>query len=1450
MSRSGHLIRSARENTGVSLGIRPLAPLAALFVVLAVLLLPATTLAQSAPEVVSPGQETASGAMIEGQPLDQVEDWRLTGVPAELQAWVPWALRDQAAALGCTPALAAGAALDPVCAWPGPLVLSIEREAMSFRQPWTLLERGWLPLPGQRGAWPTEVTLDGAPATVVDRDGRPFLFLDGPRASARVEGEIAWLRRPTQLSIPEQVGVVLAADGTPLRLDDNGDLWLQRPREATPAAPQDSLSIKVFRRFTDGNPMVVVTRLLISVTGRERSLTFADFLPEGFVPHQVESALPVGIDQAGRLEIQVGQGSHSVDVLAHATGDILSIPVPDVAGEGWPGRELWSFQVVPALRSLGFTGLDQIDPSQTEIPEPWRGDRAFLAEAGKAGSLDVQLLADIGSGVGRVDLRREAWLDFSGRGLTFRDSITGELFAPGRFSSPLDIGRLELNGTPWVLSEIAADDAAASLDGIEVPAGRLALTAEGRLETDPEQSGTFPLRLASNGWVAESAVFDSVNTTINLPAGWLAVAAFGTDNLPRTWLTKWNLLDLFLLILVAALFVKALGLWAGVLWVIVGALTWQLPFGGGSLWIAVILLGILTRACYQRDIPRLGNLVGGIAAALFVVLAVFVASYTVYAVKTSLFPQLDRNFANRYDAALSSPNRAMGLAEAEMAMPSSAPMRGKAAAPSDYLGLDQDGGRLQVIVDAEAKIGTGPGLPTWRGNQTTLAWQVPNVPDAFESASLYLLTPMMFGAAKLIGAGGLIVLLVALAFRGYRTYRDRPVASDEEAMTLDVGAARSSSPAVALIAVAVLSSPALFVSDEALAQSVGYPSDTLIEELRSHVLRSPECAPNCASSGDMRVVISRAEDQQGWTLRLLLDVSALHETAYPLPARRSEWQPRAVLLDGETTPVRADGASRIRYVRMPAGRHSLELSGAIPPGGLTLTLNAPPQRIRVEAPDVWRVDGVSALGLSNGSLSIAPRQRAEAGDASAPDTAGLEPFTRVLRTISFGPKWTVSTRVQRLSSSSDSAVVLVPLLDGERVVSSGLSVRDGRIEIPFRAGQTERRWTSELEFADRIRLESPGGGAFSETWTIAESPLWRVEAVEDEGVATLQQGALRTWRPWPGQRIELNVTRPKPVPAATMTVRASTLTVMPRAKGSRYTLEVSIQSSQGDVLPIRLAAGSRFEALEVDGSRRHVRETALEDGRVELQVPIDPGLHRVLVSWDSAAAIATRYRVAPVELGVTAATNLSVKVMPAEDRWVVWTAGPSMGPAVTFWALLIAVVVAALVFGAIRGIPLKRLDWFVLLVGLTQSLLAAVVVVVWVLAFHARGWLSPKASAWRHNLVQLVLALLTVAAFATLLDSIPSSLLGQPEMHIAGNGSSADALQWYQDRVEGEAWVALPQPELISAWVIVYRALMLLWALLVVRLVVRLASWAWARFVAPVAFKPIGGGARRVRPKV
>jgi hypothetical protein len=168
--------------------------------------------------------------------------------------------------------------------------------------------------------------------------------------------------------------------------------------------------------------------------------------------------------------------------------------------------------------------------------------------------------------------------------------------------------------------------------------------------------------------------------------------------------------------------------------------------------------------------------------------------------------------------------------------------------------------------------------------------------------------------------------------------------------------------------------------------------------------------------------------------------------------------------------------------------------------------------------------------------------------------------------------------------------------------------------------------------------------------------------------------------------------------------------------------------------------------------------------------------------------------------------------------------------------------VVAVLLGRSGIAPLGTVAWFLLGLGLAQtSLFSAAAVAGWFGVLALRRRCAPTATApdtapagvpaWSRrgaNAFQLLLVLWTLVAALCLLDAVRVGLLGQPDMMIAGNGSHAGLLQWYQDRFADRiepAWV-------ISIPVLAYRLLMLLWALWLAASMMRWVPWGWAAFSA------------------
>jgi hypothetical protein len=256
---------------------------------------------------------------------------------------------------------------------------------------------------------------------------------------------------------------------------------------------------------------------------------------------------------------------------------------------------------------------------------------------------------------------------------------------------------------------------------------------------------------------------------------------------------------------------------------------------------------------------------------------------------------------------------------------------------------------------------------------------------------------------------------------------------------------------------------------------------------------------------------------------------------------------------------------------------------------------------------------------------------------------------------------------------------------------------------------------------------------------------------------------------------------------------------------------------------VQLPEAAELLSVNIDGERH-----PLQAENSQLVLPILPGEHDVEIVWRTAGAVGTRAATPAVDIGAPA-SNISLRVELPRDRWLLGTLGPRLGPAVLYWSEIIVLILAAIILGRTSLAPLKTRHW--LLLGLGFSLFAwqaLAIVVVWLLASGAREKWNCETSWWQFNLVQSLFAGLTVIALLTIASQLPDGLLGLPDMHVTGNGSNGNSLQWFADQSAS----ALPVASAFSVPLWVYKVFILGWSLWLSFALLRWLPWVWRCFAS------------------
>lgn len=481
-----------------------------------------------------------------------------------------------------------------------------------------------------------------------------------------------------------------------------------------------------------------------------------------------------------------------------------------------------------------------------------------------------------------------------------------------------------------------------------------------------------------------------------------------------------------------------------------------------------------------------------------------------------------------------------------------------------------------------------------------------------------------------------------------------------------------------------------------------------------------------------------------------------------------------------------------------------------------------PRRVDAELSG-WTLHGLRENGRPEDNLQLSRARGAVPAAAAARARAqgSFPPFLRVERTIRLGLTWTVQTRVVRVTPLGTPVVVSVPLLAGESITSSDLRAKDGKVQVSLPPQSMSVEWTSVLPESKTVALAAPKGEPWTESWRVEPGPLWHSSAQGLPPVFSEDEGGPRSleYRPWPGEELTLEVSRPGSVLGRTLTIDQSVLSLTPGVRSTDAKLALRLRTSRGDRQTLVLPEGAELLAARVDGGEQPLRL----DGR-KLVVAVPPGTHMVEADWRQPGGTRAFLRAPEVGLGAPS-VNSHVEVRVPPGRWTLLVGGPGVGPVVLFWSLLAVFALAALVLAKAGTTPLDWRRWLLLAVGLSQlSPLGAGLVAGWFVALGERGKRSP-AERRSFNAVQAALALYTVVAAALLFKAIAHGLLGAPDMQIAGNGSHAGLLRWYADR----AGDSTPRPWTVSVPLGAYRVAMLVWALWLADSVLDWARWAWAQ---------------------
>ncbi len=1287
-------------------------------------------------------------------------------VPEPLREWKNWATWGEVPPTVPAPY---DDAAQKIAAWPSSLKIDAHEKGGSFSYRVRVYHPTWISLPGDSEVWPLGLMAGELKLPILARDQKPCVYLG--IGDWQLTGNFQWPEMPQQLFVPQDIGIFeLVLNGNPIELpnwDESGTLWLQRSNSEE--ADKNSLTAKVYRLLRDGSPMWLDTEIELTVTGKSREEVLGNCLPDGWQISGISSIIPCKIDTQGLLNAQVRSGKWTIAITAFRTTPLEKFTYAESA-KPLVAEELIALNNNPAFRLIEFTNIPVIDVTQTSFPDAWRNFPLHLWDT-KSPFQIVEKMRGMGEKKPPgLAMARQFWLDEDGKKFTYKDSIKGSLLQTWR----LDVAKGQMLGAAKIheQSQLITRNPLTQAEGIEVRERSLDLQAVGRMENQSS--------IPATGWQADA---ESLNANLFLPPGWRLLAIWGADWSHGDWLTAWTLLDVFFLLMVTITLGRIWGWKIGAIAFLAYVFTCQETGAPRFSWL--LLIGMLVA---QHFVP-VGKLKKSFQILTVVAACLLLALLTPFLVKQiqqAIYPQLAKDFM------IASSQIAPAV---EMAAPTTPSESFRARAEQDPYG-----GILNIKkmanYSSDAKIQTGPAVPEWTGSTSAFGWSGPV--SAKETISFVLVPLWLERIFTVIRVG----LLLGLLYLLLRTVKFPPTNKQSSA-----AAARASMICIG-ISLIFLSAP------QASAQ---YPSPEMLAQLRERILETPNDLEQRAQIPQVRLSLT------GRALTMEAEIHCARETAVPIPGRLPTWSPLTVQANGQNDlpTIRKDG---YLWVVLPAGIHQITVKGLVPSSDWQWSFLLKPQYVSIEAPD-WTYTGVKQNGSPEAQVFFvekAPSNRTE----TSYERNDFQPLLQVQRSLELGLTWSVHTEVRRLSPKGKAISLSLPLVPGERVLSSGFNVENNRIEVRLGAQEEVLAWESELGITERIELKAEKNDRWAEFWKVSVSPTWNLVLTGLPPVFEMNENRLvPTWQPWPTETIALQISRPEATIGETMTIHRAKHSMSLGQRQRTSELSLDVLTSLGSEFAIEIDPAAEITSLMLQSVETPVRR----DGS-RLLIPLQPGEQNIQLAWKLSSPLPTHAHADRVKLPIPSANTQSSIRLSANDRWIIWTNGPLNGPAVRFWVILISAMLFGLILGMLPLSPLKSYEWILLIVGLTQApWLCGFFVIGWLYLISLRGRFGHSMPEALFNLGQVLLILSVLPLLLILLYILHEGLLGRPEMWITGMGSTASELNWYQARSESRQ---LPDPSVISVSIWFYRGLMLVWAIWLAFAILRWSRWSWSQLAS------------------
>lgn len=637
------------------------------------------------------------------------------------------------------------------------------------------------------------------------------------------------------------------------------------------------------------------------------------------------------------------------------------------------------------------------------------------------------------------------------------------------------------------------------------------------------------------------------------------------------------------------------------------------------VWLFVVLLVALLRVVTERRLKKFLQFTGAIVVAIALLQ---VLSFTVYEIRTALYPQLEKkDYTSYYE------EESFGYSNVQAPMTKSSRniYKGKKMEMMDMVQQEQKMNKMmQNRIDPNAVVQTGIGKPSWSWKRYTFSWQ--SGVGSEDRLELWLISPLVLKILKVLNIVGMFFLLYLFLHEFGKSLLP--------SIKKGLGA---KSTAMALLFV----SPLVMIPQKSYAD---IPPPELLKELKERLTEPPACLPNCAQMDEVNVSIE--EDR----LTVHLNISAGSDISVPLLGNRNIWLPEEVLLNGIEAKGLSLGKNGGLWLMLTQGVHQVVLKGTLK-GQHQVMLNSrlPLHNLQINTTNpLWKITSDKKSYIEINSL------KQEEQEDKAKST--LKPLIEVTRTLYFGQYWYIDTEVKLLNTIEKPYTLRYPLFPE-------VEAQNNQALVHLSSKRPHYAWCSSLPITASLALKAMQNDQVVEVWQMDISTIWDMNF---QGIEPIEQLMdidiiMPRFKPWQGEELTLNLERTKAVKGENLTIESSQLKITQSGRYRDVILNLSLKSSQAGQYTMALKDVKELKPTLIDGRTHYLK---VSNGVVS--IPLHAKAQKIKLSWREEIGTAQNYQFPNINLQ-KASTNSEIRLTLPKNRWILWTDGPTLGPAVLLW---------------------------------------------------------------------------------------------------------------------------------------------------------------------------------------